>query len=373
MKVYTKVVIDMSTLEEVDVESFEYTGLVALCKGGGGGGGGTGAVSYPAYMETIHSTWLTDVDGYIDSAIAGSPFTSAAAYVPDTDLTAMDTAIAAFNTVVDALDTTLETDFDAADVAITAFNTLIDALDFDVSYATTSSAVVAQVDDNVISTTKIDADIAAYTAVLNSGYDADVVKLQSGISDIGATMSSAFTLAQVDLYTKKELAITEFGKQLYVELERQRNDMIARGIEKVFDGNLQRYQLEGKVVELTLDANKSRFSARVQRVQFESDVARLTSDAKRIKIIAKSEEVKENYDYDEVDARWDLDMTTYGINMLAGIGGGTVQPASGKGMSKSQSAMSGAMSGAAAGTMVMPGWGTAIGAVAGGIGGYLSA
>jgi len=36
-------------------------------------------------------------------------------------------------------------------------------------------------------------------------------------------------------------------------------------------------------------------------------------------------------------------------------------------------ALSGAASGAATGTAIMPGWGTAIGAVVGGVGGYLSA
>jgi len=322
MKVYTKVVIDMKTLEEVNVESFDYIGVVALCKGGGGGGG-SGKVSYPAYMESIHTTWLTDVDGYMDAAIGNSPFTTAAAYVPDTDLTAMDTAVTAFNTVVDAI--SVATD-----------------------YASYSTAVKNQVDNNVISTTKVDAEIAAYATVLDSDYDDQVTKLQSGMRDIGAGMTSSFVIAQADLYAKKERDLTEFGKRLYTEMERQRNDMITSGIDLTFKSHLQ-------------------------RVQFEGDVARMISDAKRIRIVAKSEEMKENYDYDEVDARWDLDMTTYGINVMASIGGGSVQPSSGKGMSKSQSAMSGAMSGAAAGTMVMPGWGTAIGAVAGGIGGYLSA
>ena len=37
MKVYTKVVIDMATMETEYEESYEYEGDVALCKGGGGG------------------------------------------------------------------------------------------------------------------------------------------------------------------------------------------------------------------------------------------------------------------------------------------------------------------------------------------------
>ena len=323
MKVYTKVVIDMSMLEVIDEESFDYVGPIVRCKkgggGSGGGGGGSGKVEYPAYMEAMHTTWLTDVDGYMDAAIGNSPFTTAAAYVPDTDLTAMDTAVTAFNAVVDAI--SVATD-----------------------YASYSTAVKNQVDNNVISTTKVDAEIAAYATVLDSDYDDQVTKLQSGMRDIGAGMTSSFVIAQADLYAKKERDLTEFGKRLYIESERQRNEMITNGISLVF-------------------------SSHMQRVQFEGEVAKLVSDVKRIRIVAKTEESKENYDYDEVDAKWDLDMTTYGINMLAAIGGGTVQPSSGKGMSKGQSALSGALSGAAIGAQTGTPLGIGVGAALGLIGG----
>jgi len=315
MKVYTKVVIDMRTLEVVDEESFDYGGSVAECKGGGGGGG-SGKVSYPAYMETQHGIWLTDVDDYIDTAMTASPYTSALAYAPDTDLAAMDNAISAFDTVIDALDA-------AAD------------------YATYSDAVVAQVDTNVVSTTHIDAQIAAYAAVLDSDYDDAVAKLQSGMRDIGAAMTSSFVIAQTDLYAKKERDLTEFGKRLYIEGERQRNEMVTVGVKDVF-------------------------LAHSQRVQLESDVARLTADAKRIRIVAKGEETKENYEYDELDARWDLKMTNYAAQMMASIGGGVASSPRAT-MSKSQSVLSGALSGAAIGAnpafaAATGGWSIAIGA-----------
>lgn len=320
MKVYTKVVIDMRTFEVVESESFDYNGSIAECKGGGsGGGGGSGKVSYPTYMETIHSTWLTDVDGYMDSAIGNSPYTTAVAYDPDTDITAIETAITAFNTVVDAI--SVATD-----------------------YASYSTAVAAQVDDNVISTTHIDAAIAAHATVIDSDYDDMVTKLQSGMRDIGAAMTSSFVIGQADLYAKKERDLTVFGKVLYVESERQRNEMITTGVTNLFQ-------------------------AHMQRTQFEGDVARLVADSKRIKIVSKGEEARENYEYDEMDAKWDLEMTNYGNAVLASIGGGVVTRDSGK-MSKTQSALSGALSGAAAGATFGP-WGAGIGAalgLAGGLG-----
>ena len=325
MKVYSHVVIDMRTLEEIELECFDYDGPIVECKGGGsgGGGGGTGKVSYPSYMETIHSTWLTDVDGYMNAAIGNSPYTTATAYDPDTDITAMETAITAFNTVVDALSA-------AAD------------------YASYSDAVVAQVDDNVVSTTLIDALIAAHAAKIDSDYDDQITKFTSGMRDIGAAMTSSFVFGQADIYAKKERELSDFGAKLYVEAERQRNEMITTGIKDVFQ-------------------------AHIQRVQFEGDVARLTNDAKRIKIVAKGEEARENYEYDEMDAKWDLEMTHYGAAILASIGGGIATPDSGK-MSKTQSALSGALTGGAMGAQAgtafgNPALGAGIGAVLGLAGG----
>lgn len=302
MKVYTRVVINMRTLETIHEESFDYNGSITECKGGGGGGGGgSGKVSYPSYMETMHSTWLTDVDGYINTAVSGSsPYASATAFDPTTALSAADTAVAAFNTLVDAIDPTAE-------------------------YATTATAVELAV-DGIISTSHIDSLVDAYAAKLNADYDELVAKLQSGSRDIGVAMTSAFVFAQGDLYAKKERDISEFSAKLYTELDRQRNELIVGGIERVM-------------------------LYRVQRIDFERAVAAATIEANRIRIVAESEETRENYEYDDLDARWDLEMSQYGAQMMASIGGGTTGVSRPQ-MSKSQSALSGALSGAAMGAVI---------------------
>lgn len=59
------------------------------------------------------------------------------------------------------------------------------------------------------------------------------------------------------------------------------------------------------------------------------------------------------------------------VNSLAhGSTSNTTQPFYGP--SKGENALGGAAAGASAGTAIMPGWGTAIGAVAGGLYGYFS-
>lgn len=46
MKIYNKIVWDIETLEVLEVDSFEYSGPVALCGGGGGKGGGSTEYTY---------------------------------------------------------------------------------------------------------------------------------------------------------------------------------------------------------------------------------------------------------------------------------------------------------------------------------------
>ena len=41
-KIYTKIVLNMSSGQTLEEQSFNYKGDVALCGGGGGGGGGGG-------------------------------------------------------------------------------------------------------------------------------------------------------------------------------------------------------------------------------------------------------------------------------------------------------------------------------------------
>jgi len=54
MKIYNKIVLDMNTLETLEEDSFEYTGPMTWCGGGGGGGkgGSPGSSVQYSYTET---------------------------------------------------------------------------------------------------------------------------------------------------------------------------------------------------------------------------------------------------------------------------------------------------------------------------------
>ena len=104
MKIYEKIVIDMSSGETISEISYNYKGSLALCGSSGGGGGSSGKVSYAQFMEDRLEIMLDACIVDTDTARAGnSPFFAAAAYNPSTPLAAMETSVGAFNTLVDAL------------------------------------------------------------------------------------------------------------------------------------------------------------------------------------------------------------------------------------------------------------------------------
>lgn len=296
----------------------------------GSGGGSSGAVSYPAYMESKHSTWLDAVAAAITTAVTGdSPYTSAVAYDPDCVLNATNYIISQFNDAVVAL--APETDWSSA---------------YDIAYAKYAFG-------DYFSTAATATTVAAYQADLESRRDTDFKpSYKVGMLNINAAMSSSFVIGDALITSQVARDVAKFSADLtFKNEERQANY------------ELQQAQVISGTVKNILDAIAS-------QINFYQSVAHTTADANRIKIVSKNEESDKNILYDEKDALWDLEMYTYGGNMLAAIAGGTSASASNK-PSTSASVLGGALSGAAAGSAIAPGIGTAIGGVLGGLGGLL--
>lgn len=290
----------------------------------GGGGGGSGKVSYPAYMEAVHQDWLEgaatsrltteNVTAIMSAAIGVSPFSGEAAYDPDTDLDAVDTAVCAFDTVVDALSHL--TDWE---VAIANAATVIDA--------------------SVITDDYINADVDAYAEVVDDQLEAVVIpRFEAGMLNINAVMSSAFVIGRSILEGMRNRDVNKYHADLRLKADTQRSDMVLKSADRM-------------LIDL------------IQRVEFERHVATLTAESRRLRIVAVKEQTDQNLTIAESDARWDLEVFQYGANVLAGIGGGTA--ATKREPSKSQSAIGGALAGAAIGAQVGGGPGAIAGAVIG--------
>ena len=304
MKIITRCVIDIRSSLVIEEDSFEYSGPVVECKGGGGGG--SGAVSYPAYMQDIHGDWLdnsgadaisSSITDIMNAATGNSPWTGQVAYDPDADLTVMTNSADDLQTLVDLL-----------------------------SSGTTLDTLIAGILDH----TRVDLAVTEFAADLDARLVADVLpRFERGMQDINAVVSSAFVIGRALIEQNQDRQVAVYSAGLHM---------------KAFSDDAI------KVINLKLEYQKMATHA--------------LAEVNRIKIVAKKEETDTNIRIDEEDAKWDLEVFQYGSNVLASIGGGTAQTQ--KGPSTAQSVMGGAMAGAAAGTMVGgPGWGTVIGAVLG--------
>lgn len=294
---------------------------------GGGGGGGSGAVSYPGYMQTIHSDWLdnTGVDtisssitDVMDTALGNSPWTGAVAYDPDTDISDYETAIAAFAAILAALDPEGDWDdlYDQANASITP---------------------VAEAD--------IAADVTAFSNKIDDEITTKVLpRFQTGMRDINAVVSSAFVIGEAVIEGFRNREVAKHSSGIRVAILSQNQQLLITAT--------------GQMVDLF-----------TKGVNWNLSYTQAVVEAKRIKIVAKKEETDMNFRLDESDALWDLEVFQYGANLLGSIGGGVVDPNTKK-PSTGASMLGGAMSGAATGAIIgstVPGIGTAVGALAGGI------
>jgi len=284
-------------------------------------------VSYPAYMETIHSTWLNALNSVITSAVASNPFTGLVGYDPATDVTAMGTAI-------------------------TAFQTIITSLDADNDYDLFSTSAAAQIEAVYSPADNIAARTAAHANFLDNEITTKVYpRFEAGMRDINAVMTSAFTIGRA-----------------IIELDR--NDKVDK-----FQADME-FQAEQKRADLIQAATSEMIRMYLQKVEFGRVIAAMWIDELRLKIAANQDYLTETKAIAGDLGRWPLEAYKYGANMLAGIGGGTTGsvPVDGN---KTARVIGSGLSGAAAGAMVGgaiggnegAGWGSIIGGLAGILGG----
>jgi len=295
--------------------------------GSSGGGSSSGAVSYPAYMETAHASWLTSITTFLSAAQAANPYSAATDYDPDTDLAANATSLLAFSNIVSAFDP----DGDWVDVWAVA---------------------QAKLEADVFSDALINAKVSAYSAAVMARLTNDVLPvLQRGLQNVRAVMTSSYTIGTALVTADVTRDVNKFEADLKRDNEQKKLELISHAADKMLE----------------------MFIAQLEYFKF---VTHYTIETNRIKIVAKVEEVAKNLLFDEKSAMWNLEAYTPCANMLASASGGTTQ--TGKGISTASSVLGGALSGAAAGAMIggqvgaVGGpLGAGIGALVGGLAGFL--
>jgi len=256
MKIFTKCVIDMKTLQVVDGELYEYFGPVTECKGGGGGG--SGRVDYPDYMKTVHGNWLDNsgldilsvsVTGIMDAAIGGSPWTAQSAYDPSTDITDYESAIADLKTLLAGItDTSSWNDlFVQAAMSIGSLTnlTVSDASVLDKSVGDAGAVgdisvsdvsvldksvgdadVVSDADE--ITDAEIILDVDAFADQLDDEIVSKVLpRFEGGMRNINSVMSSAFAVGRsiIEGFRDREVAKHNSGLRVNAALKNADVDM----------------------------------------------------------------------------------------------------------------------------------------------------
>ncbi len=392
MKVYTKIVFDMRTLDVVEQKCFYYEGEIALC---GGGSGSAGKIQLDTYARNMVADLLSSghasnvpVDRLGASIVdhmhdASNPFTGVTAYDPDTRTTAMLTESSAFATILDALGEVV--DWAAL---FTQANTTIDTHFTDPTVNAATDIDGDWEESQPGSNAEIEIDVDAYGDIVDDRVTTDVLpRFQRGMQDVNAVMTSAFTIGQAIIEGMADRDIAKYHGTLRVAASLQKDQIEATSVLEKNRHKAEAHKQDDKINAISVMQENDMYVKSIEQMvtlklgylNLQHNLSRIVIDINRMQLIAEKEEQDVQISVDEMEARWPFELFVYAGNTLAAASGATTANVP-RGPTRTQSTIGGAMSGAATGAMVgsvVPGigtgWGAGIGAVAGAYMGYTSA
>ncbi len=324
-------------------------------------------IQYAAYVQSWHQTWLGDVDTYIDTARANNPYSSAAAYDPDTDIDGM---LAALNAFCNAILSFHDSELDISAVS-TAFNNAKDVTAFNpvTTIGTNISSVKSMLDATLLDDSAISSAASAFGAIVHADTEAKVIPtFEAGMRDINAVMSSAYVVGLALIAAEEARNVAKFTSDLKLAQWSDRNKILANMSVTLLDAQFKVHQANMQLAEML-----GKFF--IQGVEYKRALTQSLVDALRMKIVAKKEETDENLRIQAARRKWELKLTQYAASMLGSAGGGhaVAQGTGERSGSTVSSVLGGVMAGASIGSMfneVTGGnWGSIGGAVLGGVAG----
>jgi hypothetical protein len=368
---------------------------------GGSGGGASGAVSYPAYMTVFHQQILDHTgsdhpnNSFIEAfniAYGNSPFVSAVAFNPDLLIESLNIGVARLSTFIVGLDQAV--DFN------NAISTARGQFLLGTTIGNTATLYPTALDTTVVppitvSGGEIANDIAAMDVILTDQIEQEELpRFRAGMLNINAIHSSAYIIGEALIRASKDKLLIKYGTDLQLKTNEQVRDINSRltitqaeinarhaisyreitaRLQQSYSEIDSRFKLATQEVnakfythreELIHQATTGIIAELMKKGDLTYQHAHVNSEVQRLAILAKKEQAEEQLAIDESDAKWDIELFRYAGIILAAPSGGVAQGNEKK--SRITSAIGGAISGAAAGTAIGgPGYGTAIGAVAG--------
>lgn len=280
--------------------------------GGGGSGDSKTEIRYAAYVEAKHSSFLSALQARrIDiSPFSESPYSS-------------------------YKDIEVEDAFFGAGFTISSFPALYDmygkfmaGLDIEVLYG--------QIFEDTVNSSQVTNLIAAESALLDDEIEINSLpRLQTGMRDINSVISSSFVIAKSLIEDAKTKSISKFSAEL-------------------------KYRLIPVVSE--------RWG---KHLAWNQNIIQTYIEIMRLYYTGKIDVDEANLGYAAKHKLWPFTVMEFeraGLGALQGATNTTMTPPRASGLAR---AVSGAASGAALGSTFLPGWGTAIGAIFGGLGGIM--
>ena len=354
---------------------------------GGSGGGGSGKVDFPEHMKDIHHDWLnkanthaleTSMTSVMNAGLSSSPFTTAAAYDPTTDIANIITAASGLQTVISSLlsSAPVATSVGAIGTGATSMQALATAMSSNAAIADIVADIYAvnadfnPIVDSVLTGTYVNDVIDKYADGVWDKVNSTILpRFNAGMRDINAVVASSFIVGRGIIEAEALRDIGSFGSQLYLKsasddalklvvAKLEYNKMVSENLNNLLGFNLK-FQLSS--TEAIINSNVQKLTAAIEG---QKSASMLTGEANRVKIVAKKEQVDRNVEIDEMDALWNIKLFQYGANLLASIGGGTSMPSTDK-RSTAASAIGGALTGVASGAMVAGVPGAIVGGILG--------
>jgi hypothetical protein len=328
MKIYSKIVIAMDTLEVISEESYDYQGPVVECKSGGAGGGSpAGSLAYPAYMQEAHANWLNGGTGaslgardVLSISVAGAMNAAMQGDSPFKGFEVVDTNKAFLG------------QYKTLSSYVSPYERIADLGCFNPDGAFADYIT----DDNA----KITAAIVAESDALDTEIMTKIMpKFHAGMVEANAVASDAFVLGEALIWGMKVQAIAKSDAVIRLDRLNSQADIALKRVG---------VNLEFRRLTASLSAEITRMYT----------AARHDIDGFTAELAAK-------------DKLFDLTVFQYGTNVMSSIHGSAISPPDpGSGKTGTGGALSGALSGAALGAMygsTVPGIGTAVGAVGGAV------
>lgn len=320
------------------------------------GGGTSGGFAFPNAAgeenpTAIYRHWLVD-SGEIASLItaaqsADTPYTNETVPDPDTYMNALKATrtqhrMNIFEREVDELD--VEENF--ASFVDNAVDKIDDGVSFptiDISDDVTSvhsaersaisSAMTAAV--AVAATAVADTPIAdmvtAYENRIKKQYLRAISRMASNMADIGAVNSTAFAFGMAAINRDMLNDVDFYDSSLDVKTYEMYTTKYMDAFIDAFKEHLSSYIMLEKNRKsdrnrTIIDGAKTMAAMLSNRMNLHYTAAHLQAEINRMRYTAKSKEQMDQIHLSQQEATWDLELYTYGANMLAASGGAAVLP-----------------------------------------------